>query len=986
MERGGKWREYGRWDTKPPRCGQTPFSRDNHLGNAAPSAPGTPDADLAASRFVWSIPDDVLDETGADEATCVLRLRYNVSTTDYDGWAGFDGRKTSRTPVDSVFNGGDALISGNEEADFVGFSPMEDPPLGTDLRLELNVNTDQLGRTFQDRSHTFKIKRRPSSGPCASAGIYNLNVRGRRGNIVQVYPSVEYDFVPANLEVSEGECVHFQWTGSDANQGGNDGNGRDKTDRSNLVEVASLGDSRPARQAFASGEPAVASMFVERQAVAWWTHRSDEETVRRMAYLDQAAAPPSLPPSPGHPASRLGTPPPPHATAFLVHSSPGPVSRMPQEWNYSMAGARTPSLICDDETNNENDVRGCKHINAAPAYFDGGLVQMNRPGTFHFISTRNNDFSNRSQKATLVVRGWRLTLVVAVGVVLAVACLSGVCLLRRHARHHPDGRLARSRLGALLVRCPSLTAMVQRSLARRYPATTALLCLCAALWGVGFRLALERTDAPPSYPYAKGFGMVLNVLCNLVFVPVMRNLISWLRTTSAAAFLPVDDTAYFHKLIGALILSAAAGHIACHYSAYSWRATYGAGGSVAGQALSRWDGFSGHLIALFMLLMSLTGLERFRRARFRLPGRRSKVGGYSIFSHVHKLWVLVLALLWFHSRTFWKFSLFPTLLLVLDKCIALRAKKPVVLVRAHSPTKDVLALTLRLSSGRRFKFKAGQYVFLQCGEVSSEWHPFSVSSSAEDNHTFSLHIRCRADMDWTFALSQALLQQDLVTVAPAVSDVEGGPRPSIRTKRLMSLSDDDLTRAVEASPAIPAPLGGVPVGRSCGPSLCVDGPYGSSSEEVFHYEVLLLVAAGIGVTPFASILKTLARQAQTNRLETPLKRCSFFWICRDEREFQSFKDVLVDILADTALANIFELNTCAAQLQSKRAHDHVTEPPLAPSLATGTSRERSTSRQSPPTPRTTSLRASRTGAASAAHWAKASPLLTSASSSAGRAR
>ena len=81
---------------------------------------------------------------------------------------------------------------------------------------------------------------------------------------------------------------------------------------------------------------------------------------------------------------------------------------------------------------------------------------------------------------------------------------------------------------------------------------------------------------------------------------------------------------------------------------------------------------------------------------------------------------------------------------------------------------------------------------------------------------------------------------------------------------------------------------------------------------------ILLVAAGIGVTPFASILKTLARQAQTNRLETPLKRCSFFWICRDEREFQSFKDVLVDILAGTALANIFELNTCAAQLQSIR--------------------------------------------------------------------
>ena len=38
----------------------------------------------------------------------------------------------------------------------------------------------------------------------------------------------------------------------------------------------------------------------------------------------------------------------------------------------------------------------------------------------------------------------------------------------------------------------------------------------------------------------------------------------------------------------------------------------------------------------------------------------------------------------------------------------------------------------------------------------------------------------------------------------------------------------------------------------------------------------------------------------------------FYWICRDDREFLSFKDVLVDILEDTSLAGIFELNTCAS--------------------------------------------------------------------------
>jgi hypothetical protein len=62
--------------------------------------------------------------------------------------------------------------------------------------------------SFNFRSHRFSIRKRPDS--LVGKTIQNANVRGKRGNIVQVYPSVEYDFVPNKLEVSKNEYIHFQ--------------------------------------------------------------------------------------------------------------------------------------------------------------------------------------------------------------------------------------------------------------------------------------------------------------------------------------------------------------------------------------------------------------------------------------------------------------------------------------------------------------------------------------------------------------------------------------------------------------------------------------------------------------------------------------------------------------------------------------------------------------------------------------------------------
>ena len=59
------------------------------------------------------------------------------------------------------------------------------------------------------RTHVFDIKKRPDDIP-KDAKIYNLNVRGKRGNAQQVYPAVEYDFVPNRLEIEKNDYIHIQ--------------------------------------------------------------------------------------------------------------------------------------------------------------------------------------------------------------------------------------------------------------------------------------------------------------------------------------------------------------------------------------------------------------------------------------------------------------------------------------------------------------------------------------------------------------------------------------------------------------------------------------------------------------------------------------------------------------------------------------------------------------------------------------------------------
>jgi plastocyanin len=228
--------------------------------------------------------------------------------------------------------------------------------------LRLALNTDQYGRTFEDRSHMFVLSKRPNYVTDVSR-IINLNVRGKRGNIVQAYPAVEYDFVPNQLQVNTGDYIHFQWTGCDTNPN-YAGEGTQGTDRSNIVQLADSRDNIPVK--FEDQ-----TMFTTEKAFL-------------MAHLNQYG---------------------------------GRVCQSTTDTNCCFTYDQLKAI---GGNVNEN-VQNCAKLNDPnAAYFDGAVVQMKTPGTYYYMSSRNNNFSNRSQKGTITVGSllpiWGIVVASAAGI------------------------------------------------------------------------------------------------------------------------------------------------------------------------------------------------------------------------------------------------------------------------------------------------------------------------------------------------------------------------------------------------------------------------------------------------------------------------------------------------------------------------------------------------------------------------------------------
>jgi hypothetical protein len=271
----GVWTEIAGHGIDPPICIQSPRMRANVLSNSEDTF-GYP------ALWNWTVPAlDYADPLAHER--CVLRVRYNVTNVElpFYGWASdtsVDGSLDWRNNSDSVkYQGQDVILPTNislwEQYGLTynevqsAFVPGPTPDVGRGyvysswptvdiygitaeggllpkggggnttavgrVYLQLGIDTSDTGRTFEDRTHTFAIRKLPEA--LKGYTIHNLGVQGKRGNIVQTFPGTEYDFYPYQLEVKKGDLIHIQWNGANTNPQGNAGEGPAGFDRSNIL-------------------------------------------------------------------------------------------------------------------------------------------------------------------------------------------------------------------------------------------------------------------------------------------------------------------------------------------------------------------------------------------------------------------------------------------------------------------------------------------------------------------------------------------------------------------------------------------------------------------------------------------------------------------------------------------------------------------------------------------------------------------------------
>ncbi|KAK4187625.1 PaNox3 NADPH oxidase encoded by the PaNox3 protein [Podospora australis] len=248
---------------------------------------------------------------------------------------------------------------------------------------------------------------------------------------------------------------------------------------------------------------------------------------------------------------------------------------------------------------------------------------------------------------------------------------------------------------------------------------------------------------------------------------------------------------------------------------------------------------------------------------------------YEVFQMGHLLMFPILGLLMAHGTAglfqwpmFGYWLAFPTLLVLVERTVRVFCGFHGIKATLQILDGETVSIKAKIPSERIWKYRAGQYVFLQVPAISRwQWHPFTVSTCI--GNEMQLHIK--TDGGWTSSLRKL--------------GKEGGGKTDI--------------------------------------TIGINGPFGAPAQRFNDFSHSIIVGAGIGVTPFSGILADLQERddmehngptldvtfsredkvmdtmtrGRDQRLETinyakDYRRVDFHWMVRDKNSLVWLSDLL----------------------------------------------------------------------------------------------
>ena len=365
---------------------------------------------------------------------------------------------------------------------------------------------------------------------------------------------------------------------------------------------------------------------------------------------------------------------------------------------------------------------------------------------------------------------------------------------------------------------------------------------------------------------------------SVLLITMARNFITYLRETIFNNYIPFDSYISFHKIVALTALGFTLVHCIGHGLNFYHISTQTANDLTC---LFREVYHRSHVLPQFTywLFLTMTGFASFILTLvtviiFVFATQYARRYTFQAFWITHHFYIAFYILMFLHGSgrlvqdpLFGNFFLGPGIIYTIDLIISIsRRKQELTVIRADILPSLVIGIYFKRPLS--FDYKPGQWVKIaSAAQNPGEFHSFTISSAPHEDY-LSLHIR--AVGPWTYNFR------------------------------------DHYN---------PIHLRGQPY-----PKVFIDGPFGEGHQDWTQYEVSVLVGGGIGVTPFASILKELVHRfnigarVECKKVRSLYYACCvfkcfysipffiynfnqvfFIWVTRSQKQWEWFTDIIRDV-------------------------------------------------------------------------------------------